>query len=125
MRHAKVTQAPSKSAYHIFPAGREQACSEIADHDFSGSIRILIYVVQKRRVQILRSCDYDGYGQKSDQHENPLEEVGPAYSLETAKECISYNYKSKDYFTTTNPQTRMNENKEFSDMINKARQLMK
>ncbi len=36
-----------------------------------------------------------------------------------------YGYKSKDYFTTTNPQSRMNENKEFSDMINKARQLMK
>ena len=36
-----------------------------------------------------------------------------------------YGYKSKDYFTTTNSQSRMNENKEFSDMINKARQLMK
>lgn len=36
-----------------------------------------------------------------------------------------YGYKSKDYFTTTNPQSRVNENKEFSDMINKARQLMK
>jgi hypothetical protein len=36
-----------------------------------------------------------------------------------------YGYKSKDYFTTTNSQTRMNENKEFSDMINKARKLMK
>jgi len=36
-----------------------------------------------------------------------------------------YGYKSKDYFTTTNSQTRMNENKEFSDMLNKARKLMK
>lgn len=36
-----------------------------------------------------------------------------------------YGYKSKDYFTSTNPQSRVNENKEFSDMINKARQLMK
>ena len=36
-----------------------------------------------------------------------------------------YGYKSKDYFTTTNPTTRVNENKEFSDMINKARKLMK
>lgn len=36
-----------------------------------------------------------------------------------------YGYKSKDYFTTTNSQSRMNENKEFSDMLNKARQLMK
>ena len=36
-----------------------------------------------------------------------------------------YGYKSKDYFTTTNSQSRMNENKEFSDMINKARKLMK
>ena len=36
-----------------------------------------------------------------------------------------YDYKSKDYFTSTNSQSRMNENKEFSDMINKARKLMK
>jgi hypothetical protein len=36
-----------------------------------------------------------------------------------------YGYKSKDYFTTTNSQSRMNENKEFSDMLNKARKLMK
>ena len=36
-----------------------------------------------------------------------------------------YDYKSKDYFTTTNAQSRVNENKEFSDMINRARQLMK
>ena len=36
-----------------------------------------------------------------------------------------YGYKSKDYFTTTNSQSRINENKEFSDMIKKARQLMK
>ena len=36
-----------------------------------------------------------------------------------------YDYKSKDYFTSTNSQSRMNENKEFSDMINKARELMK
>lgn len=36
-----------------------------------------------------------------------------------------YGYKSKDYFTTTNPTTRVNENKEFSDMLNKARKLMK
>ena len=36
-----------------------------------------------------------------------------------------YGYKSKDYFTTTNPTTRVNENKEFSDMLDKARKLMK
>ncbi len=36
-----------------------------------------------------------------------------------------YGYKSKDYFTTTNSQSRINENKEFSDMISKARKLMK
>lgn len=36
-----------------------------------------------------------------------------------------YDYKSKDYFTTTNSQSRIQENKEFSDMINKARKLMK
>ena len=36
-----------------------------------------------------------------------------------------YGYKSKDYFTTTNSKSRMNENKEFSDMLNKARKLMK
>jgi hypothetical protein len=36
-----------------------------------------------------------------------------------------YGYKSKDYFTSTNPQSRVNENKEFSDMLNKARKLMK
>jgi len=36
-----------------------------------------------------------------------------------------YGYKSKDYFTTTNSKSRMNENKEFSDMIDKARKLMK
>ena len=36
-----------------------------------------------------------------------------------------YGYKSKDYFTTTSPQSRMNENKEFSDMLDKARKLMK
>jgi hypothetical protein len=36
-----------------------------------------------------------------------------------------YGYKSKDYFTSTNSQSRVNENKEFSDMINKARKLMK
>ena len=36
-----------------------------------------------------------------------------------------YGYKSKDYFTTTNSQTRVNEDKGFSDMINKARKLMK
>ena len=36
-----------------------------------------------------------------------------------------YGYKSKDYFTTTNSQSRMNESKEFSDMLNKARKLMK
>jgi hypothetical protein len=36
-----------------------------------------------------------------------------------------YGYKSKDYFTSTSSQSRMNENKEFSDMINKARKLMK
>ena len=36
-----------------------------------------------------------------------------------------YGYKSKDYFTTTNSQSRMNENKEFSDVLNKARKLMK
>ena len=36
-----------------------------------------------------------------------------------------YGYKSKDYFTTTSTQSRMNENKEFSDVLNKARKLMK
>lgn len=36
-----------------------------------------------------------------------------------------YGYKSKDYFTTTNSNSRINENKEFSDMLNKARKLMK
>jgi len=36
-----------------------------------------------------------------------------------------YGYKSKDYFTTTSSQSRMNENKEFSDMLDKARKLMK
>jgi len=36
-----------------------------------------------------------------------------------------YGYKSKDYFTTTNSQSRINENKEFSDILNKARKLMK
>ena len=36
-----------------------------------------------------------------------------------------YDYKSKDYFTSTSSQSRVNENKEFSDMINKARKLMK
>jgi hypothetical protein len=36
-----------------------------------------------------------------------------------------YGYKSKDYFTSTNSQTRMTENKEFNDMLNKARKLMK
>jgi hypothetical protein len=36
-----------------------------------------------------------------------------------------YGYKSKDYFTATNSKSRMNENKEFSDMLNKARKLMK
>lgn len=36
-----------------------------------------------------------------------------------------YGYKSADYFTSTNAQSRISENKEFSDMLNKARQLMK
>lgn len=36
-----------------------------------------------------------------------------------------YGYKSKDYFTTTNSQSRINESKEFSDMLNKARKLIK
>lgn len=36
-----------------------------------------------------------------------------------------YGYKSKDYFTTTNSQSRIQENKEFSNMINRARELMK
>ena len=36
-----------------------------------------------------------------------------------------YGYKSADYFTSTNAQSRISENKEFSDMLNKARKLMK
>lgn len=36
-----------------------------------------------------------------------------------------YNYRSKDYFKTTNNKNRINENCEFSNMIDKARKLMK
>lgn len=36
-----------------------------------------------------------------------------------------YNYHSKDYFNTTNANSRVRENREFSDMIGKARKLMK
>ena len=36
-----------------------------------------------------------------------------------------YNYKSKDYFNNTTPKSRVNENKEFSDVLGRARQLMK
>ena len=36
-----------------------------------------------------------------------------------------YGYKSKNYFGTSNAQTRIKEEKEFSDMLNKARKLMK
>lgn len=36
-----------------------------------------------------------------------------------------YNYRNKDYFKTTNNKNRINENCEFSNMIDKARKLMK
>ena len=36
-----------------------------------------------------------------------------------------YNYHSKDYFNTTTSISRMQENREFSDMIGKARKLLK
>ena len=36
-----------------------------------------------------------------------------------------YEYKSKDYFNTTTPQTRLGESNEYSDMLNKARKLIK
>ena len=36
-----------------------------------------------------------------------------------------YNYKSKDYFNSTTPKSRVNENKEFSDVLGRARQLMR
>ena len=36
-----------------------------------------------------------------------------------------YNYQSKDYFKTTTSMSRVQENREFSDMIGRARKLMK
>jgi hypothetical protein len=36
-----------------------------------------------------------------------------------------YNYKSQEYFTSTNGKMRMNETKNFSDMLGRARSLMK
>jgi hypothetical protein len=36
-----------------------------------------------------------------------------------------YNYHSKDYFNTTTAKSRVNENKEFSNLIDRARELMK
>lgn len=36
-----------------------------------------------------------------------------------------WNYKSKDYFNNTTSQSRITEDKEFSDVLNKARKLMK
>lgn len=36
-----------------------------------------------------------------------------------------YNYKSKEVFKNSTPQTRVNENKNFTDMLNRSRQLMK
>lgn len=84
------------------------------------------FKVEGKRFIMKDTADNEYLVEWTDKQPNVTKKLNKTQVNEEMKRIKAlYDYKSKDYFTTTNSQSRMNENKEFSDMINKARQLMK
>lgn len=82
--------------------------------------------VEGKRFIMKDTADNEYLVEWTDKEPNVTKKLNKTQVNEEMKRIKSlYGYKSKDYFTTTNSQSRMNENKEFSDMLNKARKLMK
>lgn len=74
--------------------------------------------------------DSEGNSYIVEWHKNDTPDVEKKINKKMVNEELNriknlYNYRSKDYFKTTNNKDRINENSEFSNMIDKARKLMK
>lgn len=74
--------------------------------------------------------DSEGNSYMVEWHQNETPDVEKRINKKLVNEELKriknlYNYHSKDYFNTTTSTSRMQENREFSDMIGKARKLMK
>lgn len=74
--------------------------------------------------------DSEGNSYIVEWHKNEAPDVEKKINKKMVNEELNriknlYNYRSKDYFKTTNNKDRINENSEFSNMIDKARKLMK
>lgn len=74
--------------------------------------------------------DSDGNSYIVEWHDNKEPDVEKKINKKLVNEEMNrikslFNYKSKDYFNTTTAGSRIQENREFSDMIDKARKLMK
>lgn len=74
--------------------------------------------------------DSEGNSYMVEWHQNEAPDVEKRINKKLVNEELKriknlYNYHSKDYFNTTTSTSRMQENREFSDMIGKARKLMK
>ena len=84
------------------------------------------FKVEGKRFIMKDTADNEYLVEWTDKKPNITKKLNKTLVNEEMKRIKSlYGYKSKDYFTTTNSQSRMNESKEFSDMLNKARKLMK
>ena len=74
--------------------------------------------------------DSEGNSYMVEWHQNEAPDVEKRINKKLVNEELKriknlYNYHSKDYFNTTTSTSRMQENREFSDMIGKARKLLK
>ena len=74
--------------------------------------------------------DSEGNSYMVEWHQNEAPDVEKRINKKLVNEELKriknlYNYHSKDYFNTTTSSSRIQENREFSDMIGKARKLMK
>ena len=82
--------------------------------------------VEGKRFIMKDTADNEYLVEWTDKQPNVTKKINKTQVNEEMKRIKAlYGYKSKDYFTTTNPQSRMNETKEFSDVLGKARKLMK
>lgn len=74
--------------------------------------------------------DAEGNSYLVEWHKNEAPDIEKRINKKLVNEELNriknlYNYHSKDYFNTTTSISRMQENREFSDMIGKARKLLK
>ena len=94
MRHSEISEAPAEAGHYLLPGRVEESRAERTD-DLFATVCVRVDLQKLSRIKPLR-CKYnDRDRQQSHQHQNTLEEVCPAYRLETAEKGIGNYYYCK------------------------------